>query len=108
MPITIPPYDGAERTDGVVDVVTMEEVSRHNTKGDCWMVIDGKVYDVTSFLENHPGGGSILAAHGGKDVSKHYRYLQHSANAEAMRSGLYVADVKDYSPIKKKVCERQY
>jgi glycine/D-amino acid oxidase-like deaminating enzyme/predicted heme/steroid binding protein len=97
----VAPSEAAE--EGIVDVVTMEEVSRHNTKDDCWMVIDGKVYDVTSFLENHPGGASIMAAHGGMDVSKHYRYLQHSENAQALRSGLYIADVKDYTPTKKKV-----
>lgn len=41
------------------------EVARHNTKKSCWIVIDSKAYDVTSFLPNHPGGATILLKNGG-------------------------------------------
>ena len=39
---------------------TLEEVSAHNTNKDCWLVIHGNVCDITSFLEDHPGGDEIL------------------------------------------------
>jgi len=39
---------------------TMEEVATHNSADSCWLVIEGKVYDVTSFVSNHPGGEAIL------------------------------------------------
>jgi predicted heme/steroid binding protein len=38
---------------------TMEEVAKHDNKDDCWLVINGKVYDVTEFNQ-HPGGDAIL------------------------------------------------
>lgn len=48
--------------------VTWEEVQRHNTKKDCWLVVDDKVYDVSKFIPYHPGG-SILARYAGNDAT---------------------------------------
>jgi len=36
--------------------VSLEELLRHSSREDCWIVIDGGVYDVTSWLPKHPGG----------------------------------------------------
>lgn len=47
-----------------------EEVAQHNTKDDCWVIIHGKVYDVTEFLPEHPGGPSIIIKYAGKDATK--------------------------------------
>ncbi|KAH7333373.1 hypothetical protein BKA65DRAFT_596924 [Rhexocercosporidium sp. MPI-PUGE-AT-0058] len=45
---------------------TREEIEKHNTNEDCWIVVDGKVYDATSVLEWHPGGKAAITGHGGK------------------------------------------
>merc|ERR1712146_167202 len=34
---------------------SLEEVKKHNTEDDCWVVVDGDVLDVTNFLSDHPG-----------------------------------------------------
>eukprot|EP00933_Yihiella_yeosuensis_P001533 TRINITY_DN10252_c0_g1_i1.p1 TRINITY_DN10252_c0_g1~~TRINITY_DN10252_c0_g1_i1.p1 ORF type:complete len:530 (+),score=105.16 TRINITY_DN10252_c0_g1_i1:124-1713(+) len=52
--------------------VTMEEVAKHNADGDTWMVIDGKVYDVSKFMKVHPGGAGILRQFAGKDCTKEF------------------------------------
>lgn len=39
---------------------SMDEVVIHNSESDCWMAINNKVYDATSFVVNHPGGPAIL------------------------------------------------
>jgi hypothetical protein len=39
---------------------TLADVAKHNSATDCWMVINDKVYDVTSFIDEHPGGDVIL------------------------------------------------
>jgi len=45
---------------------TREEIERHDKDGDCWIVVDNKVYDVTSVLAWHPGGKAAIMAHAGK------------------------------------------
>lgn len=49
---------------------TPDDVSAHNTKDDLWVVLNGKVYDLTEFLPNHPGGQRIILKYAGKDASK--------------------------------------
>lgn len=46
-----------------------EEVTRHNKEGDTWVIHGGKVYDVSNFLERHPGGKDILLNNSGQDVT---------------------------------------
>jgi len=46
----------------------LEDVAKHGEKTDCWMAINGSVYDVTPFIDNHPGG-AIIATGCGKDAS---------------------------------------
>lgn len=49
--------------------LTAEEVSRHNKADDCWIIMDGVVYDVTGFLNLHPGGMDVIMKYGGKDCT---------------------------------------
>lgn len=47
-----------------------DDVLKHNKKDDCWVIVHGKVYDVTSFLDEHPGGSGIILKYAGKDATK--------------------------------------
>jgi L-lactate dehydrogenase (cytochrome) len=44
------------------------EVAKHNSKDSCWIVLDSNVYDITSFLTQHPGGAAILLKQAGTVV----------------------------------------
>ncbi|KAK3179404.1 hypothetical protein K4F52_009149 [Lecanicillium sp. MT-2017a] len=46
--------------------LTREEIEKHDSQEDCWIVVDGRVYDATSVLSWHPGGGDIIMAHAGR------------------------------------------
>lgn len=46
------------------------EVAAHNTAKSCYVTIGTRVFDITDFLEDHPGGGDLILEYGGKDVTK--------------------------------------
>eukprot|EP01059_Diplonema_ambulator_P026436 TRINITY_DN43725_c0_g1_i1.p1 TRINITY_DN43725_c0_g1~~TRINITY_DN43725_c0_g1_i1.p1 ORF type:complete len:189 (+),score=3.64 TRINITY_DN43725_c0_g1_i1:54-569(+) len=48
------------------------EVGRHRCTNDCWIILHGKVYDVTTWIPLHPGGGPILLSHAGQDATTHF------------------------------------
>lgn len=37
----------------------MEEISKHKSETDAWVVVDGVVYDITRFVDTHPGGVEV-------------------------------------------------
>ncbi|KAL8809960.1 MAG: hypothetical protein Q9223_003424 [Gallowayella weberi] len=45
-----------------------KEVATHKTSKSCWVTLGSKVYDVTDFVDAHPGGGELILEYGGKDV----------------------------------------
>ncbi|ESW05992.1 hypothetical protein PHAVU_010G010400 [Phaseolus vulgaris] len=83
-------------------VFTLAEVSQHNNVQDCWLVIHGKVYNVTKFLEDHPGGDDVLLSSTGKDATNDFEDIGHSTSAVAMMDEFYVGDI-DTSSIPSKV-----
>jgi len=53
----------------------LEEVAKHNNKQSCWVVLDGKVLDVTSFLADHPGGELAILTFAGKDATEEFNMI---------------------------------
>merc|ERR1739846_209288 len=51
---------------------TMDEVKKHTTKGDCWVVVSGQVLNVTKFLGEHPGGELAILTFAGKDATAEF------------------------------------
>merc|ERR1712166_747457 len=52
-----------------------EEVAKHTTKDDCWVILDGKVLDVTNFLSEHPGGELAILTFAGKDATEEFNMI---------------------------------
>jgi cytochrome b involved in lipid metabolism len=93
------------------NIYTIEEVARHNTEDDCWIILGNetngnflvlflfslvhfhcylnclggkKVYNVTQFLSEHPGGRDIILDFAGKDADSMFEDIGHSTTAKKM------------------------
>ena len=92
--------------DSLVDVkvIRMAEVEEHNREAATnWTVIYGKVYDMTKFLEEHPGGGEILLENAGLDSSEQFDDVGHSSDAKEMLDEFFLGilhpdDVENTEP----------
>ena len=57
------------------NMYTMDEVAAHNKKDNIWVVIDGQVLDVTTFLPDHPGGEKAILLYAGRDATEEFNML---------------------------------
>jgi 4-hydroxysphinganine ceramide fatty acyl 2-hydroxylase len=51
-----------------VRIYAEEDVATHASTTSCWVTRGGKVYDVTLFLNDHPGGDELVLQYAGKDI----------------------------------------
>lgn len=64
--------------------ITLEEVRQHRTADDAWMVLHGKVYNITPYLKFHPGGADILVKAAGRDATSLFNKYHPWVNAHAL------------------------
>lgn len=74
---------------------TLEQISQHSSKDDIWMAIHNKVYDVTSFLRQHPGGVEVLLDCAGLDATTYFDDVGHSEDSELMLIPLYKGELSN-------------
>ncbi|RLL92937.1 hypothetical protein CFD26_100245 [Aspergillus turcosus] len=70
---------------------TREEIEKHSTDDDCWIIINGKVYDATSVLSWHPGGKAPIMAHAGRvhqDTSEEFESIHDDYAVEKLEECL--------------------
>ncbi|KAM0814070.1 putative cytochrome-b5 reductase [Seiridium cardinale] len=67
-----------------------EDVRKHNTKKDLWIIIHGYVYDVSEYARDHPGGIEPLTEVAGMDATTAYEDVGHSEDAEEIMQGYLV------------------
>ena len=60
-------------------LISNEEVSRHTTLASCWVVVHGKVYDVTSLLKLHPGGVAAITSVAGGNATTVFDEVHHES-----------------------------
>jgi nitrate reductase (NAD(P)H) len=80
---------------------TMAEVEKHNHEEDVWIVVNGKVYDCTEYLELHPGGVDSITINAGGDATEDFTAI-HSTKATKMLERYYIGDLDKSSVSKEK------
>jgi cytochrome b involved in lipid metabolism len=96
------PTPSTEPTTGV-EGITLSEVAKHSTKEDCWTAIDNTVYDLTPYIQKHPGGAGALANLCGIDgtaafKSQHGSQQRPLSELASLAIGVYAGDVVPSDP----------
>jgi len=78
---------------------TLEEVAKHNTESDCWLVVDGKVLNVTNFLGDHPGGKMAILTFAGKDASEMFNMVHEEGVIEKFAPECVIGSLKIMSKL---------
>lgn len=73
--------------------ISKAELSKHESEKDCWIAVEGKVYDVTKFLDDHPGGGDSILLTAGQDSTDEFNAL-HGQKARDMLADYYIGDME--------------
>ncbi|MCA9370115.1 hypothetical protein KC686_03085 [Candidatus Woesebacteria bacterium] len=87
-------------TETTTNSFTAAEVATHNSASDCWIVVDGDVYDVTEYVADgtHPGGAEILQGCGVSDqnlfANRPRNEGSHSAEAYAALAQYNIGSLK--------------
>ena len=70
---------GIEKSGGLKEYI-LEEVAKHNAPPSVWSIYKGNVYDITMYLDYHPGGIDVLKPCFGKDMTelfdKYHKYVR--------------------------------
>ncbi|KAL4916648.1 FAD binding domain-containing protein [Aspergillus aurantiobrunneus] len=77
---------------------SMEEVAKHNTKEDMWIVVKGIILDVTNWLDEHPGGANALFNFMGRDASEEFEMLHDDEVIPKYAPHIVIGRVKGQTP----------
>jgi len=101
-PIEIPIQDDTQppkEVDTEINYVSMGEVQQHNTFNDCWIVLEGKVYDANVLISTHPSGRMVIN-YCGKDATEFIKTqlfkgdVDFLKNAEGYLKQSYIGELK--------------
>eukprot|EP00126_Sphaerothecum_destruens_P011567 Sdes_comp20934_c0_seq4m18378 len=77
-----------------MSVFTVNQVAEHSSHDDIWLTIHDKVYNVTKFLDEHPGGEEVIMEVAGRDATEAFEDVGHSTDARSMLKDFLVGSLK--------------
>ncbi|PYH88488.1 cytochrome b5 reductase [Aspergillus ellipticus CBS 707.79] len=73
---------------------TLAEVAQHNRRGDIWVAIHGQVFDITKYLQDHPGGADVLLETAGSDATVAFEDVGHSEDSREILQEYLIGTLK--------------
>jgi cytochrome b involved in lipid metabolism len=79
-------------------LIPASEVTKHSSSKDCWIIIENKVFNVTTYLRSHPGGAGTITPYCGKEATRAFQTKgggggNHSSRAYAQLNAFYIGDL---------------
>lgn len=85
-------------TAGNTSGYTLAQVGTHASAQDCWLLIDNKVYNVTSFINQHPGGSQMITNWCGQEATQAFNTQdgngRHSGRAQQMLGSYFIGNLQ--------------
>ncbi|XP_033328116.1 cytochrome b5 isoform X2 [Megalopta genalis] len=76
-------------------VYSKAEIAKHNNTNDVWVIINRKVYDLTTFLRKHPGGEEVILEVAGQDATEPFEDIGHSSDAREMMIPYKIGELEE-------------
>ncbi|KAI1499351.1 nitrate reductase [Biscogniauxia marginata] len=73
-------------------IITIDKLKRHDGEVEPWFVVNGQIYDGTTFLDGHPGGAASIISAAGQDATDEFLAI-HSENAKAMMVDYHIGSL---------------
>ncbi|KAF8239005.1 cytochrome b5 [Tricholoma matsutake] len=73
-------------------VITVDDLRANKSKDSFFILLHDKVYNVTKFMDEHPGGDEVILAEGGQDATEAFEDVGHSDEARALLPDMFIGD----------------
>jgi hypothetical protein len=91
------PLSGSQHSLRDTVTLSLSEIAKHDDKNSCWIIVGEKVYDMTAYLDYHPGGADTILPYCGRDATYGFdtkgKDKPHSPNAAALLDKFYIGEV---------------
>ncbi|KAH7926778.1 cytochrome b5 [Leucogyrophana mollusca] len=81
-------------------IITLEQLQANAKKESLWVLLHEKVYDVTKFIDEHPGGDEVILAEAGKDATEAFEDVGHSDEARELLPAMLVGEFEKDGALK--------
>ena len=84
--------------EGLKKEITIDELRKHDNDKDPWFVVNGEVYEGSSFMKEHPGGAQSIISAAGLDISDEFTAI-HSETAKGMMPDYHIGTLDAFSKV---------